>query len=201
MKVQTVLFTFIFLLLLSCSKDKNPLEPLDIYSSKYFPLKVGNTWYYDSPTPQTHPWAMKMIRDSARIDKKIYYIWTYGEGVDIYDTVRVDESGRILKYIDGDEYVWFDFTQPTDATYRFDYPEIWGTKVYYFQVHVTTNRTCETPAGIFEDCIVLWFDIPEVADEQTEYTFAPNIGVVRIAGGWSDKKLTSAVINGSMIGK
>ena len=200
MKAHILIFLIIFSQLFNCIGDKNPLEPSDIYSSKYFPLKVGNTWYYDKPTPQSNPWAVKMIRDFTKIKDKTYYIWTYGEGVGVYDTIRADKFGRILKYINGKEYLWFDFTQQNDSTYRFDYPEILGDKVYYFLVHVMRNRICETPTGTFENCIVLLFDIPEVVDEERGYTFAPDIGVVRISfDGWSDSKLTSAVINGSII--
>ena len=42
--------------------------------------------------------------------------------------------------------------------------------------------------------------IPEVVDEERTYVFAPDIGMVILQNnGWSTKKLTSAIINGSTI--
>ena len=202
MKVQILIFLIIFSQFINCVRDKNPIDPSNIYSSKYFPLKVGNTWYYDSPSPQTHPWAMRTISNSFQIDNINYYGWTYGEGVDHIDSLRADKEGRIWKYIEGDDYLWFDFTQDSGSTYIYDYPDIWGEdEVYYYQVHVRKNVTCETPAGVFENCIQLNFNMAEVMDVDKGYTFAPDIGLVRfINNGWSDQKLTSAEINGSKIG-
>ena len=203
MKVPNFIFLIILSHLINCGQGNNPMDSSNIYSSKYFPLKVANTWYYDCPIPQTNPWAMKTIRSSFQKDNTTYFRWTYGEGVDALDaidSIRADKQGNIWKLINGKEYLWFDFTQDSGSTYIFDYPDTWGDKVYYYNVYVRKYITCETPAGEFDNCILLIFDIPQVRDEEISYTFAPDIGLVRLGfNGWSDKRLTSAIINSSTI--
>ena len=59
----------------------------------------------------------------------------------------------------------------------------------------------KTPAGIFDNCISLGFDVPQAFDEEIIYTFAPNIGIVKIQyNGWYSSYLTSVVIDGRVIG-
>jgi len=169
-------------------------------NANYFPIHVGDTWYYDHPTPQSNPWAMKTIRDSLRIDDLTYYTWTYGDGVDISDTVRADTSGNIWKYSKGNDYLWFDFSKDNGAEYPFELPRPFGSETYYFDVFVETNISVETPAGVFANCIGLFFDISHVVDEDVFYIFAPNIGLVfERDNGWSTQNLTSAVIDGNQI--
>lgn len=199
--------TYIFLIFIiltyfiNCSRDKNPMNSSDNYSLNYFPLKVGNTWYYDSPTPQTNPWAMKTIKSSFIKNNTVFYRWTYGEGVDVIDNIRVDKQGNIWKLENNNEYLWFDFTQDSGSTYIYNYPESFGESIYYYNVYVRKNISRETPAGVFDNCIELFFDVPQVVDEERIYTFAPNIGLVRLQNnGWSTKRLTAAIIDGATIG-
>jgi len=201
MKAHTLIFLIILTYFTNCTQDKNPIDSSNIYSSKYFPLKVGNTWYYDSPTPQTNPWAMKTIRSSFLEDNTIFYRWTYGEGVDVIDNIRADKQGNIWKLHNNNEYLWFDFTQDSGSTYIFNYPVSFGEDIYYYTVRVRKKLKRETPAGVFENCIELYFDIPQVMDEDRTYTFAPYIGLVKLQNnGWSTKRLISAIIDGSTIG-
>ena len=194
MNVKLFIFLFSLILLFSCKIDKNPI--LSSPQSKYFPLNVGNTWYYDHPSPQSDPWAMKTIKSNFIQKGLTYFSWTFGEGVDVIDNIRVDEDGNIWKLQDNIDYLWFDFSQDSGATYTYNYPESFGDKKYYYIVTVRKNITVETPAGTFDNCVELNFDIPQVRDEDRTYAFAPGVGPVRIVNnGWSLKNLTSAVIN------
>ena len=140
-----------------CSKDKNPMNSQNNYSSTYFPLKVGNTWYYDYPTPQTNPWAMKTIDSSFINNNTVYYKWTYGEGVDLVYNIRADEQGNIWNLKNNSEYLWFDFTQDSGSTYIYNCPDSFGDEIYYYSVSVRKNISTETPAGVFDDCIQLYW--------------------------------------------
>ncbi|MFX0138585.1 MAG: hypothetical protein ACFFDN_33385 [Candidatus Hodarchaeota archaeon] len=198
-------YVFIIVIILinfsNCSKDKNPMNSPNNYSSIYFPLQVGNTWYYDSPTPQTNPWAMKTIKSSFIKNNEVYYKWTYGEGVDVVDNIRADEQGNIWNLKDNNEYLWFDFSHDSGSTYTYKFPESFGDHIYYYNVYILKNILTETPAGIFTNCIELFFDIPQVKDEEKIYTFAPDIGLVRLQNnGWSTQRLTSAILDSANIG-
>jgi len=201
MRTYAFLIIIILTYFINCAKDKNPMNSPIINTSTYFPLKVGNTWYYDSPTPQTNPWAMKTIKSSFVENNTVYYEWTYGEGVDVIDNIRADEQGNIWNLKNNNKYLWFDFTQDSGSTYVYNCPESFGENIYYYNVYVKKNISTETPAGVFDDCIELFFDIPQVVDEERIYTFAPNIGLVRLQNnGWSTKRLTSAIIDGATVG-
>jgi len=198
MKANILIILILIVYLISCKQDKNPI--ISSPDSEYFPISVGNIWYYDSPTPQSDPWAMKTIRNHLMKNNTVYFSWTYGEGVDVIDYIRSDNLGNILKLYNNNEYLWFDFTQDSGSTYLYEYPESWGNNTYFYIVTVLKNIKVETPAGVFDNCIVLNFNIPEVKDEDITYTFAPNIGLVRLTNnGWSSKKLTSAIIDGSSL--
>ncbi|UCH90132.1 MAG: hypothetical protein JSV49_05705 [Thermoplasmata archaeon] len=191
-------YIFPVILILTCFLSC--LDDTDNYST-YFPLKVGNTWYYDYPTPQTNPWAMKTIKSSLINNNTVYYEWRYGEGVDLVDWIRRDEQGNIWNLKNNNEYLWFAFTLDNGSTYIYCYPDTFGHEIYYYNVSVRRNKSAEVPAGVFDDCIILFFDIPQVKDEEKIYTFAPNIGLVRLQHtGWSTKRLTSAIIDGVTIG-
>jgi len=198
MKMYMFIVIVLFVIINSCSNlFKSEID----YSSKYFPLNEGNIWYYDSPEPETNPWAIRKINDSFSRDGKIYYNWTYGEGLDICYKVRADKDGNILLLSDDPEYLWFDFSQDSGSTYIFGKGTYFGENSYQYNVHVSTNRTIEVPARVFNSCIVLFFDIPQIKDEEIFYTFAPNIGVINIVyNGWSSISLTKALIDGNQVG-
>lgn len=199
MKTHSFIILILLISLINCTLDKNPI--ISSPDSDYFPINVGNTWYYDPPTPQTNPWAMKTIKGYLVQNNTAYYSWTYGEGVDIIDNIRADEQGNIWKLHNYYEYLWFDFTQDSGSTYIYDLPESFGENIYYYAVYVRKNIKTETPAGVFDNCIEFTFDIPQVTDEDKTYTFAPNIGLVRLQNnGWSSQRLTSAIINSASIG-
>jgi len=198
MKVTNIFLVVTVVFISHCS---NLLKSEIDYSSKYFPLSEGNIWYFDYPEPETNPWAIRKISDSFSKNNKIYYDWTYGEGLDICYKVRADKNGNILILSDDREYLWFDFSQDSGSTYIFEKDENFGENTYQYNVYVNTNRTIEVPAGIFDSCIVLIFDIPQVVDEEISYTFAPGVGIIQIVNdGWSNHQLTKAVIDGNQVG-
>jgi hypothetical protein len=169
-------------------------------SATYFPMHVGDTWYYDFPSPPSSPWAVKTIRDSLSIDNRTYYTWTYGDGVDIIDTLRSDSVGNIWKRNGDRDYLMFDFQRDSGATYRYELGSRFGDSVYYYNVLVRTNVSTSTPAGLFQKCITLLFDIPQVRDEEVIYTFTAKIGLIKQQNdGWSVRTLTSAIINGETV--
>lgn len=174
----------------------------------YFPLNVGNTWSYKS-RPVVYYQSLQtnsnyIIVDTLTINDNLYYLQDITRSKDhspdfcSIDTFRIDDSGRILKRIYGHDIVWFDFTLPDGATYQIDYSFLGHSDSLIQNVQVSRNITTETYAGTFTNCINLFFDIPEVYDEELCYSFSPDIGIVGIYGGWMDEWLLSANIEGKI---
>jgi hypothetical protein len=197
---RNVIFIIVVVLFSNgCEKNKNPL--ISNYSSTYFPLHVGNTWYYDEPTPQIHPENIRTIKSLFIKNNTVYYEWGSGEGVDEVDTICADNQGNIYNLKNNTKYLWFNFNKRDGSKYDYNYPESWGEHMYYFKVSVKKNITRTTPAGVFENCIRLTFDCRQLVDEEIYYTFAPNVGLIRIDfNGWGRIHLYSAIINGDKIG-
>lgn len=171
-------------------------------TTKYFPLQEGNTWYYRHSNPETENLIIRTISDSFEHDEKHFYRWTYAENSDIHYDIRADRNGNIRLLNGSEEYLWFDFSKDSGATYLFTPDVQFGPTAYQYTVNVLSrNRTIEVPAGRFENCITFLFDIPQVKDEEIVYTFAPNVGVIRIGyDGWFSLALTKAFVNGNHIG-
>lgn len=166
----------------------------------YFPLRVGNTWYYGYPIPPSNPWEIKTIRDSLFINGLTYYIWTYGDGVSIFDTLRADEQGNIWKYHHAEDYLWFDFRSDSGAVYYFPPMDIGQDEREKCKVYVERNLVVETPAGTFENCISFKFDVYQERDEEITYFFAEEVGPIAFKVGLAGtERLTGAIINGKII--
>lgn len=169
-------------------------------TGSYFPVQVGNTWYYGYPIPPSNPWDVRMIRDSLLIRGQGYYVWTYGDGVSIFDTLRADSQGNIWKYHHGEDYLWFDFRKDSGAVYYFPPLDIGETEREKCKVYVRRNFRVETPAGTFDNCISFKFDIYQEKDEEMTYTFAEDVGPIAITYGFGGTaRLTLAVVNGKIV--
>jgi len=152
----------------------------------YFPIQVGNTWYYDHPDSITNPWDILTISDTVIIKNDKYYIWSRGSEANVTDTIFSDNCFNIYRYIDGETYLWFDFSQDSGSVYTYWAPDVsFGPDHYEYDVHVTKNMIVETPADTFIQCAGLFFDIPQVIDEEHMYIFAPDVGLVlEQSNGW-----------------
>jgi photosystem II stability/assembly factor-like uncharacterized protein len=166
----------------------------------YFPMHVGDVWYYNLPAPVSDPWHWRTIRDSLSVGNRTYYTWRYGDGVDIIDTVRCDSVGNVWQYSGGKEYLRFDFQADSGATYPFELGRRFGDSVYTWKVYVYTDVREVTPIDTFQHCTRFHFEIAGVTDTDQWYTFAPHIGlVVHMNDGWGSDRLTGVVLNGETI--
>jgi hypothetical protein len=141
----------------------------------YFPLTVGNTWYFnDTGSASNEPDLKRVIKNSIEINGKIYYTVEDTYGYDSpwpasnIDTVYKDSQGRIFRYSGNGDYLLYDFSA------------IDGSSYIYKDYVVTVKKVglVETPAGNFNNCIEILFDIPVSIDDETWYTFAPYVGLV-----------------------
>ncbi len=166
--------------------DKNSTEPSDI--KNYFPMDVNNTWTFVNPNTDTE--TMHRIWATQSHNNKRYY--SYGPDQQSADLIRKDDLGRIWKYKNGQETLWFDVTKKDDATYPYSPP---GSSNRDYTVTVSTNVTAELDSLKYENCIQFLFDIPESVDDEIVYTLAPDVGIVRITGAWISLFLKSYSLN------
>jgi hypothetical protein len=188
--------------------------PSDSSNTKlmYFPIKVGNKWYYDSPSSPSHapihPYSIRMIRSSFIRNNTTYYVWTRGDSSSSFqdyfyygiDTIRTDDKGNIWLLKNNMEYLWFDFSLDDGASYTIK--DIWTGFVglgadYYYTVYVRKNISSQIYSNLYINCIELIFDIVDldIGDYHT-YIFAPGIGLIQYASGegWIFQRLLRSTI-------
>ena len=152
----------------------------------YLPLTVGNTWNYWTSNRESIQLTTR-ISNTININTTTYYILEHdplGDDSEYADTIRVDNTGRIFIRQRGNEYLWFDLTLPDGATYSFSYNTLSLFTGDSYIVTVRRNVTIDTDVGLLENCIDLFFDIPNAIDDEYGFIFAPGIGIVQRYGAW-----------------
>jgi hypothetical protein len=174
--------TFFGLLLIivlnNCTGDIN-INDIGNSLCTYYPLKIGNVWYYNDQGSTNNPWVKSIVQRKVEINNKVYFEVTEIYGYDRpypyihIDTLCSDGQGRIIEYGNNKEYVVFDFTLENGKTYE------------YKNYVVTVKRigSINTAVGTLNNCIELFFDIPISVDDEIWYTFAPNVGLIKKAVG------------------
>jgi hypothetical protein len=177
MKIKLFIMCFIF----SCSLCNAQNNDID-----FLPLSLNNEWNYysaysDSATDVLY---RKSITDTLRIDNEKYFVLTTTllEGNSSWsDTIRRDTDGRIIKYDEGKEQIWFDFLAPDNSSYTFY--RFYHSYVDTYYVKVTRNVAYSCEAGKYENCIQLFFDIPGWVDDEQIFVFCNNVGIVEVMHG------------------
>ena len=182
-----------------------PASAVRAQQPDYLPLEPGNTWsYYETIEPPNAPpdtiWTGSFtVAQPLSINDTLYYYLPLRFA--LADTLRNDGEGRIFARLDGKDRLLFDFTLPDSAIYAFREPDD-GERYHGhdYTVLVRHNRVVDRHAGRFEDAIEFVFDDEDVIDEETAFTFAPNVGLVRAWGdGGQIMFLHSAVVGGVTI--
>ncbi len=155
----------------------------------YFPLALDNKWSYygiQSGDPEG-PISFDSVTDSIIIEGRKYFVINYSY------FYRSDSIGHVYRYLNNREILWFDFTKAEGDSYFVDLDG-----GYYYKVTTThRNTTVKNRAGKFLNCLSLYFDSPDWIDEEFEFFFADNIGVVK--KNWSTDlymELYEANVNG-----
>ena len=162
-------------------------------SDNYFPLSIGNTWYYKYAEIDSIDYLPDLVFDIIKINNTTYY--EFGSNKEYPYIIRSDSLGRIWRRTDDKENIWFDFTLPDSGFYV--YRPFHDDQPYVVQVR--RNITIKTFAGVFLNCIEFFFDDTTSFDDEQWYTFAPNIGIVRKQYAWNIFLLSSAIIDSQII--
>ncbi|MBN1760576.1 MAG: hypothetical protein JW863_19770 [Chitinispirillaceae bacterium] len=183
-RIAGLFYAGLFLTMLSCDVT-NPVDATD----DPFPLEVGNRW------------DLVAVRDGAFMNEVHYEVTgnrivdgrhqvilsiRYGPDDEPYnDTLEMEENGNV-RFSDnsfGGRYL--DFSLSDGDTYESG----------EYMVTVKNPFTLETPRGTYENCIDFYFDVEDCKDEETGFTFAPGIGLVRAYGAWGmDCRLESYIL-------
>lgn len=161
--------------LITSAQNKNNL------SYDYFPLAVGNRWTYTNSYDTSYKW-IKTVYNTTRINGKLCYL--YGVQNSFADTLFKDSVGNVWKYSFGNERLWFDFTLGDGSTYIY---KVFDKDTMF--VHVRKNLEEDVPAGHYNECIDLFFDIPYLIDDERGYAFAPDVGIIKEYGAWANSAL------------
>ena len=183
-RIAGLIYAGLLLTMLSCDVT-NPVDATD----DPFPLTVGNRW------------DLVAVRDDAFLSELHYEVTgnqivegrrlvilsiQYGPDDEPFnDTLEMEENGN-MRFSDnsfGGRHL--DFSRSDGDTYESG----------EYTVTVKNPFTLETPRGTFENCIDFYFDVVGCADEESGFTFAPGIGLVRVYGAWGvDYRLKSYLL-------
>ena len=178
--------TLVVVILMACGKD-NPTEPEEKTpsedSSFFFPLTVGNIWYYyendrSDATQSIRVWDSVTLNDTTFI--------LYGNKSYIADTLYQDKWGRVYRRFNGKNLLWLDFSAKDGGAYEYKLSE----KLSY-TVTVTRNQTIEYDGQTFQGCIQFDFDVPTITTDEESYILAPDVGIVKHTTAWMTKYLKS----------
>ena len=192
-----IMFNFLLIIVLFISstlmlKVEDELFSNDLYAFapadtdtvvNYYPMHVGDYHIFETRySGFDPPWYDTMsVFDTISINSSFYH------QVDSYWSrllnLRMDDIGDIYLYSvnDSQDVLLYKFHSALGDSYRVD--SLYGG--WSFDVIVSgVNKTTETLAGTFNDCITLFFDSPQVTEDAVDIWFAPSVGIVRIDGPW-----------------
>jgi hypothetical protein len=144
--------------------------------SAYFPLQVGNRWTYRKITPNRDIVTSTRVFGTSEIDGYRYFLFDRPGSPDY---LRADEQGNVWRYHRRQQRPWFLFDLEDGAIYMTP-----DSSVSSYTVTVTRGIRIDSPAGTFEDCVRLEFDVVGAVDDEFTLTFAPAVGIVHRWSPW-----------------
>ncbi len=185
------LFSLFLLVMIIIIEQPKGICSTNVFEN-YFPIIIGSRWEYDIVGSTSE--MKKIIQNSINLNDTIYYPWInmMGDKITYIDTVCFRED-KVYLYKNGQAQIWFDFTKEDGETYNF--PDSSHSLPINYVVTVTKDVTITTPAGEFNHCIEFFFLPPGWFDADKTYTFAPDVGMVRIQyDGWGEGVLSNYII-------
>ncbi|MBN2414138.1 T9SS type A sorting domain-containing protein [candidate division KSB1 bacterium] len=183
-KKRNLVFVFLFFI---C-----PFQSVSQVQDSFFPIQIGNSWKmldWDSGMWGEEVFYTHFVSDSVKINNKTYY------HVNMHHDrfFREDSAGLFYEYRDGKEIVLFDFKMTVGDTFAIDS----GFCCCLDRKTVTTFRgTVNEEIHFYVD----WW--PDIVDEEEEYTFQKNVGLVRYKPNFhSIEILKQVVLDGRVYGE
>ena len=176
MKSRTILkhilgIIFLSILFSACGS----LEP-EAANDSFFPMKVGNIWYYNStPTGDLSDATKWEIVSKKQFAGNDYYQLVQSYNNSYSDTVyyRIENNKLIQLLIDKNpnsyyfETVAADFNLDVNGSFRY-YMEYVSGKEYYYDVTIKSKS---------DDEITFFYNSPNAVDEEHSVTYKKGVGV------------------------
>jgi len=173
-----VLVTFIY-----------PVHSVSQVQGSFFPLQIGNSWKmldWDSGFWGEYVYYTHYVSDSVIINNKTFY--RVNMHVDRF--FREDSTGLFYEYRNGKEFILFDFNMtigdsiPVDSGF----------------CYCMDRKTVTTFTGAIDEEIHFYVDwSTDFIDEEHEYTFQKNVGLLKYKSGWhSTEILKQVILNGKV---
>lgn len=183
------LLILFFLLMLNNCKFDNQILDTGKYTEIYFPLEVGNVWYYDIPNSENNPYMKRIVEgifnkgnQRYNIVKDTYgYSGQYPVNYSVSETLRIDYQGRVWKYINEKDNLLFDFSSKDGETYK--YPGYTQNPEDEYIVTVKKIELVEVNETEYKNCIEFLFDKPMTVDDEKIFLFAKGIGLIKETAG------------------
>ncbi len=177
------------LLIIGCSKNPTDGQLKEYHlTGSFFPMHVGDQWMYQ----QGSMISAINITGNQIIGNHDYFVFveTRDDQPDYSRTsyYRMDDMDKVCINVDGIDALFVDFAQMEGEL-------LTGFANHDIQI-LGRDVPITTPAGVFYDCIEVYFDIPDVADEERIHTYSPGIGLIDISNYHDNSRLISATING-----
>lgn len=135
--------------------------------SLYFPLRIGNSWHYNSDTITDS----EAIVDSQRIGNLLFYRFDRYRGE---SNVRFALANRqAWQLVDNVPEMWYDFSANSGDSWTVRGP----FQVEWTVTLLSKSDTVVTPAGTFSNCYRFYF--AGIPDFEWEEWFAPGEGLVK----------------------
>jgi len=184
-------FVIVIAICLACSNDETPT--IEYPKCDYFPLQVGNKWYYKSST--TEITGKETINDQEWFIMTKSYVHENQEPTIYRIYYRKTEDGKVYQKSDenNDSFLVFDL--------KIGFKQSWKYTDGDNQWKVSTGDDFETiklEDSSITNCRSYYYDIPEAVDDEHVKILAPGLGLISsssLAWGFSDT-LQRAVING-----
>jgi len=195
MKVNTVQIAGILAMVMLASSVEIPMAQ-ENYSSggtfapkEYFPLLVGNQWVYDYHRENSNQNTIDSVVTTSIVDSiseyhlfDRYFLYS-GLAQGDSSLFRVNDSGKVMRYINGRDILWYDFSAREGDT--------WIVSVRH-QIFtgdtVDVVGTLKSKADTFiigqdtlSNCYRFQFSFTKMFPEMTlwQEVFAPSIGLVK----------------------
>jgi len=180
------------LVLLQLSCDSSPTSP-ETAGLGHFPMQIGNRWTYQSLVDTS--WIVDVeITGKRQIGLRRYFVFEerYSGSDQVYRLYfRAGDDGRIFTSRQGQDRLYIDFGRTVGKA--------WPSFGEYIGQISQRNVSRVVPAGAFENCVIVGWDMPQWVDDELWDTFAPGVGAVVRNSAWTSFVLKSAVVNGIVL--
>jgi hypothetical protein len=180
-------------ILLSCKEST--VEPF-VDTNNYFPMQVGNTWWYSLPN-EAHDQFKISITGVSSINSKQYFI---------FERLNISTNQKTITYYCFENKKVFQYKPDTQKESLFidfnkNIDEIWISEIREYDTLLAKitekNYSDITTRGKFSHCLNIYYCSSKFAEGGwTNLTFAPGIGLIEEFPDCPGIRLDSAVVNG-----